>query len=94
MAYWRGGSKGERKQADHALRVCILERTKNKTLAGMIYNGVRAGGSPVYPTWYRWGYGWKYGKGYQPLTDREREWVAARIDGYKKNHPYGYCQKK
>jgi hypothetical protein len=36
-----------------------------------MYEGVRAGGSPWWPTRYRWAYGWPYGRGYQELSDEE-----------------------
>lgn len=94
IAYWRGGSEVERKEADKALRLCVLDRTGNKALAGMMHDGVRAGGSPVFPTWYRWGYGWNYGRGYQQLAEEERKQVADRLDDYRKNHPSGYCRKQ
>lgn len=94
IAYWRGGSKEERKDADKALRECVLARTGNKALANMMYDGVRVGGSPVFPTWYRWGYGWKYGRGYKPLTEEEQKQVAEMLVRYKNTHPYGYCRKQ
>lgn len=93
-AYWRGGSEEERKQADKTFRGCVLERTGNKALAETMYGGVRVGGSPIFPTWYRWGYGWKYGKGYQPLTEEEQKQVTDKLDNYKKTHPSGYCHKQ
>lgn len=91
IAYWRGGSEDERKDADKALRACVLERTGNKALAEMMYDGVRVGGNPVFPTWYRWGYGWKYGRRYKPLTEDEQKQVADMFDNYKKTHPSGFC---
>ena len=94
LAYWRGGSKQERKKADLALRACVLERTKNNTLAGLMYRGVRAGGSPAFPTWYRWGYGWKYGRGYRPLTEEEQQQVVTKLAAYRITHPGGYCADK
>ena len=94
IAYWRGGSEEERKAADQTLHACVLERTGNKALAETMYNGVRVGGSPIYPTWYRWGYGWKYGRGYQPLTAEEQQQVADRLASYKQTYPSGYCRKQ
>lgn len=61
LAYWKGGPDSERKAADSALGDCILARTRDSTLARAVYLGTRAGGSPYFPTWYRWGYGWPYG---------------------------------
>jgi hypothetical protein len=94
IAYWRGGSEEERTQADKTLRECVSERTGDKALAEVMYEGVRVGGSPVFPTWYRWGYGWKYGRGYKPLTKEEQNQVAIKLAAYKKSHPSGYCSKQ
>lgn len=72
IAYWRGGTADERLRADEALRACVLERTGDAALAKTMFVGVRTGGAPAFPTWYRWGYGWRYGRGYHPLDDAER----------------------
>lgn len=93
IAYWRGGTEEERMAADKTLRACVLERTGNHALATMMYDGVRAGGSPVFPMWYRWGYGWKYGRGYQALTKEEQKQAAEKLESYKQAHPAGYCIK-
>ena len=94
IAYWQGGTKEDRKRADETLRQCVLERTHNKVLADMMYDGVRTGGHPAFPTWYRWGYGWKYGKGYTVLTEQEQQQVRAKLDAYYAKHPSGYCKEK
>lgn len=91
IAYWQGGTRQERKKADKALRECVRERTNDQGLAQTIYLGVRAGGFPVFPTWYRWGYGWPYGRGYKPLSAAERRLVGELLDKYKHEHPTGYC---
>ena len=94
IAYWQGGTEEDRKKADEALRLCVLERTQDKNLAETMYLGVRAGGLPAFPTWYRWGYGWNYGKGYVPLTEQEKQQVRDKIDDYYRKHPKGYCREK
>ena len=94
IAYWRGGSKQERLEADKTLRSCVLARTGNKALADTMYAGVRLGGGPAFPTWYRWGYGWKYGRGYKPLTNEEQKLATDALARYKNTHPYGYCIKQ
>jgi hypothetical protein len=94
IAYWRGGSEEERKKADETLRDCVLDHTGDKALAQTMYLGVRAGGQPGFPTWYRWGYGWSYGRGYKPLTTEEQQQVRAKLDDYHKRHPAGYCGEK
>lgn len=91
IAYWRGGTEEERKQADAALRNCVLERTRDTALADLMYRGVRMGGHPAFPTWYRWGYGWKYGRGYRPLTDEEQHQAAGKLEEYLRKKPSGYC---
>lgn len=94
IAYWQGGTKEERLAADRMLRECVYDRTHNKALAEMMYDGVRAGGHPAFPTWYRWAYGWKYGKGYAPLTEEEKKQVKEKLDAYHEKHPAGYCREK
>jgi hypothetical protein len=94
IAYWQGGTKEERKQADETLRDCVLNRTGNKTLAVLMYDGIRVGGHPAFPMWYRWGYGWNYGRGYVPLNEQELQQVRERLDDYYRKHPAGYCREK
>ena len=94
IAYWQGGTEDDRKKADEGLRDCVLERTQDKALAETMYIGVRAGGHPVFPNWYRWAYGWPYGRGYKPLSDAERQQVVEQLDAYSHNHPAGYCAEK
>ncbi len=91
IAYWQGGTAGDRKKADEVLRDCVFERTKDKALADTMYLGVRAGGHPAFPTWYRWAYGWSYGRGYRPLSDAEKQQARERIEEYYQKHPAGYC---
>jgi hypothetical protein len=91
ISYWQGGTADERKKADEALRDCVLDRTKDKGLAETMYLGVRAGGHPAFPAWYRWGYGWTYGRGYKPLSDAEKQQALERLGEYTQKHPTGYC---
>ncbi len=71
LAYWVGGSRDQRRQADDALAVCV-EQAENKVLADAMWAGVRAGGSPFWFTEYRWAYGWPYTRGYRELTPEEQ----------------------
>ncbi len=87
ISYWRGGTKEDRRRADEMLRDCVLERTNSKALADLMYNGVRTGGHPAFPTRYRWGCGWKYGKDYAPLTEQEDQQVQRKIKAYYAKHP-------
>ncbi len=55
----------------------------NQWLAVMMYNADRLGGAPHFPSWYRWGYGWNYGRGYEPLTEEEKETAGLLLDQYR-----------
>lgn len=94
ISYWQGGTAEERLHADEAFRTCVKERTGSNALAAMMFDGVRFGGHPVFPNWYRWGYGWRYGRGYAPLTDAERLEVAGRLEQYFREHAGGYCRER
>lgn len=85
MAYWRGGTEEERKRADEALRECVLEKTGNEGLAGLMYRGVRLGGASIFPSWYRW----PYGRGNRPLAAKERRLADRAIKAYHlQSRPY------
>lgn len=82
IAYWQGGTAEMRKDADIVLRQCVLEKSGDATLAELMYNGVRLGGGPYFPNWYRWGYGWPFDRQYQPLTDDEKQQVQKLLQDY------------
>lgn len=84
-AYWRGGTADQRKAADTALRACVAQ-TGRPALAGLMYDGVRAGGTPLFPAWFRWGYGWGYGRGYEPLTPEEQQRAEDKLAAYRLSH--------
>ena len=93
LAYWRGGTAAEREAADATLRACVLLKTKDEALAETMYLGVRAGGNPYFLTWYRWGYGWPYGRGYQALNAEERA-LADRLEHeYRVSNAAPICKK-
>ena len=74
LKYWAGGSYDERMQADLELRACV--KTVGKpVIADLMLAGVRVGGSPWWPTTFRWGYGWSYTNGYRTLTIEELEQI-------------------
>jgi hypothetical protein len=91
MAYWRGGTEAERQAADLALRACVLERSHDPGVAEAIYMGARLGGSPIFPTGYRWGYAWPYGRGFEPVTEAEQAQVLRRLADYRRARPRGFC---
>ena len=70
VAYWAGGTWEEKDKADEELKQCV-ESKSNALLGSMFYWGVYFGGSAERTTGYHWGYGWKYKKGYEPLTAEE-----------------------
>lgn len=91
MAYWRGGTESERENADIALRDCVTQRTGNETLANLMYEGVRFGGSPYFYNWYRWGYGWGYERQYQALNDEESALADLMLEEFLEQTPLGVC---
>ena len=48
-----------------------------------MYEAVRTGGRPYFPTWYRWGYGWPLGRGYKELTEEEVKLVEQKLTVYQ-----------
>ncbi len=78
-AYWRGGTREERLKADQDLRACVRAASDNADLASRMYTGVRLGGTAYLPTAFRWGYGWPFGRFYQPLQPDELA-AADRLD--------------
>ena len=79
-AYWIGGAEHTRAEADKALQACVTESV-GAAMGDYMHMGVIMGGSPIWITPYRWGYGWSYldqGKprGYKLLTEAEQVQVA------------------
>ncbi|MDG9669054.1 FAD-binding oxidoreductase [Hahella sp. CR1] len=79
LAYWRGGTYEERVQADKALQQCVAG-VGEESLSFVMEAGVRVGGSPYWPTGFRWGYGWPYLRGYKALTDEETRQVEEALE--------------
>ena len=73
-AYWQGGTYTERLAADKDLKQCVQEVGK-PNIANIMLAGVRVGGSPLFPTSYRWGYGWPYPHWYKSLSDIEKQQI-------------------
>lgn len=82
IAYWQGGTKAQRLEADEQLRDCVLKKTGDPILADTMYKGVRFGGSPYFYNWYRWGYGWSYERKYQKLDLEEQRIVSNKLVKY------------
>lgn len=62
--YWLGGSRRDRALADGELAVHV-SAMGYPTLSILMWIAVRIGGHPLLPFPWRWGYGWKYPRGYQ-----------------------------
>ena len=45
--------------------------------------GVRVGGSPYFPTTYRWGFGWPYPRGYKALNNDEIIEVQHMLENFR-----------
>jgi hypothetical protein len=82
-AYWRGGTYEDRVVADKALRRCV-ESVGEPEIAALMLAGVRVGGSPYWPTEFRWGYGWPWPHNYGVLTDDEREQARRALLAYER----------
>jgi len=82
LAYWKGGTSEQRLKADNALKSCVSE-VGEPEIAAIMLAGVRVGGSPYFPTPYRWGYGWPYSRGYKPLSKDEKLEVNDKLDHLK-----------
>ena len=83
IAYWKGGTEVDRDQADLAFKACVEKKTGDSTLANLMYEAVRVGGEPYFPTWYRWGYGWPIGRGYKKLSEQEKVMVKQKLGKYR-----------
>lgn len=62
-AYWAGGSRMQRLEADIRLMLCVA-RKRSIWLGIIMFIGVQFGGAPWLPFPWRWGYGWTYKKSY------------------------------
>lgn len=78
IPYWKGGTAGERWDADVAMFKCVREET-NWLWASVMFVGVRIGGFPYWPFPWRWGFGWDYAKGYGKLTPEEEAMVNEEL---------------
>lgn len=88
IAYWLGGSYGERVSADRQLQQCVT-RIGEPAIAELMLAGVRVGGSPYWPTSFRWGYGWPYWdgdrpRGYRKLSDYLRQSALLELRDIKR----------
>lgn len=82
-AYWQGGTYDERLIADKELEQCV-SKVGEPEIARLMLAGVRVGGSPYFPTSFRWGYGWSYPRFYKALTEAEK--IQINLIMPKKNY--------
>ena len=74
QAYWQGGTSKQRLKADQSLAECVTQVGEPK-IAKLMLAGVRVGGSPKWPTSFRWGYGWSFPRDYGELSEEENRQV-------------------
>ena len=91
LQYWRGGTREEREASDRELQRCVLEKTGNAALSRLMYQGVQAGGSPYFYSWYRWGYGWNFERKYQSLTPDEHDVADDLLKQYYAENGESVC---
>jgi hypothetical protein len=63
IAYWCGGTVEMREKVDEMLRQCVATHY-HAWMGAVMKPGVRLGGAPCVPAYWRWGYGHKYPAGY------------------------------
>ena len=79
LAYWQGGTQEQRAKADLALESCV-SAVGEPNIAKLMLAGVRVGGSPIWPTRFRWGYGWSYPRFYGKLSANEKLQVQKLLE--------------
>jgi len=82
LAYWQGGTSKQRKQADQDLKQCVSQ-VGEPIVAKLMLAGVRVGGSPYWPTKFRWAYGWPYFRGYKEITPTELKQIEQELNQIK-----------
>ena len=82
LAYWKGGTYQQRLDADQSLKTCVA-KVGEPEIAQLMLAGVRVGGSPYFPTTYRWGYGWPYPRGYKTLSREDELSVKQQLDYFR-----------
>ncbi len=77
--YWKGGTYIERLESDSSLEICV-SGIGEPEVAVLMLLGVRVGGSPFFPTTFRWGYGWRELRFYAELSEEDRAAIASHGD--------------
>lgn len=63
--YHPGGTKEDRRKADRELMAAVV-LNGHPVIAFFMWLAVRVGGHPLLPLPWRWGFGWRWPRGYQP----------------------------
>ena len=92
IAYWQGGTSAQKDSADQCLRECVWSVTFSDILSDAMYRGVQLGGNAFFPTWYRWGYGWNFGRGYDTLTVPQMDTLQRYLNLYFSENPENPCK--
>lgn len=72
--YWHGGTYQQKLASDQRLASCVANLGQPE-VASLMKLGVTLGGTPYFPTQFRWGYGWSYPRLYRPLSALELKQV-------------------
>lgn len=81
LAYWQGGTKDQKRQADEDLKQCVVAQGEPE-VGKLMLAGVKVGGTPFLPTPFRWGYGWKFGRGFEPLSENDQQQVNQQLEQF------------
>ena len=77
--------------ADKELEHCVAQ-VGEPQIAALMLAGVRVGGSPYFPTTFRWGYGWPFPRLYKPLTEDEQLKINFQMQAMQETAIPTYCQ--
>lgn len=83
LAYHLGGSRRDRLRVDVVL-MCRVAGRGHPFIAIAMFLAVRVGGHPLLPLPWRWGYGWRWPRGYR---GNNRGTHGTRINGTTDNQP-------
>jgi hypothetical protein len=91
ILYWKGGTRKEKEEADAQFNRCVTEKSNNKLLGNVMKLAVKMGGQPMFPTWFRWGYGWPVGRGYQALNRQEQKQAETKLYDFRFSNLPNIC---
>lgn len=71
--YWLGGTYDQKEKADDEFNQCLKKEGMNSIEALVYYEAVSFGGTTYIDSTWKWGYGWKNSRGYDPLSKEDIE---------------------